>query len=228
MECFTPCDGTASGPAAILGSSVFVLWICSRGTHQTGSGKRSSWWKEQTCKRILGNDCLYFSLDSKIKDLFFSDKHFCFPPFSALTLWNLLHTLDFHSPELNTLHFFRSQKDPNRFDRDRLFSAVSRGSPEALDGLLEYLRRTSKFLTNSEYTGRLLLSTPWTGLAEAVFVNVGGKESNLPMILCFLQPSVHFCIFLVPTQGLYCLISYNYIYTLRLLPLLQAKSVRDL
>ncbi|PKU31579.1 transient receptor potential cation channel subfamily v member hypothetical protein [Limosa lapponica baueri] len=51
-----------------------------------------------------------------------------------------------------------NQKDPNRFDRDRLFSAVSRGSPEALDGLLEYLRRTSKFLTNSEYTGELPLS----------------------------------------------------------------------
>ncbi|KAK2525419.1 Trpv2 [Columba livia] len=50
-----------------------------------------------------------------------------------------------------------NQKDPNRFDRDRLFSAVSRGSPEALDGLLEYLRRTSKFLTNSEYTGQTAL-----------------------------------------------------------------------
>lgn len=46
-----------------------------------------------------------------------------------------------------------SQKDPNRFDRDRLFSAVSRGAPEDLAGLPEYLRRTSKYLTDSEYTG---------------------------------------------------------------------------
>ncbi|KAJ7398281.1 Transient receptor potential cation channel subfamily V member 2 [Pitangus sulphuratus] len=50
-----------------------------------------------------------------------------------------------------------NQKDPNRFDRDRLFSAVTRGTPEALDGLLGYLRRTSKFLTDSEYTGQTAL-----------------------------------------------------------------------
>lgn len=62
------------------------------------------------------------------------------------------------SPQVpHTVHLSRSQKDPNRFDRDRLFSAVVRGSPEALQGLLEYLRRNSKFLTNSEYTGRFLL-----------------------------------------------------------------------
>ena len=47
-----------------------------------------------------------------------------------------------------------SQPDPNRFDRDRLFSAVARGVPEDLVGLPEYLRRTSKYLTDSEYTGR--------------------------------------------------------------------------
>ncbi|XP_043355447.1 transient receptor potential cation channel subfamily V member 2-like isoform X6 [Dermochelys coriacea] len=45
-----------------------------------------------------------------------------------------------------------SQKDPNRFERDRLFGAVLRGNPEELDGLLDYLSRTSKFLSNSEYT----------------------------------------------------------------------------
>ncbi|XP_012887403.1 PREDICTED: transient receptor potential cation channel subfamily V member 2 [Dipodomys ordii] len=44
------------------------------------------------------------------------------------------------------------QQDPNRFDRDRLFSIVSRGASEDLAGLLEYLRRTSKYLTDSEYT----------------------------------------------------------------------------
>ena len=50
-----------------------------------------------------------------------------------------------------------SQPDPNRFGRDRLFSAVARGAPEDLAGLPEYLRRTSKYLTDSEYRGRLLL-----------------------------------------------------------------------
>ncbi|XP_029784736.1 transient receptor potential cation channel subfamily V member 2 [Suricata suricatta] len=47
-----------------------------------------------------------------------------------------------------------SQPDPNRFDRDRLFSVVARGVPEDLAGLAEYLSRTSKYLTDSEYTGR--------------------------------------------------------------------------
>lgn len=45
-------------------------------------------------------------------------------------------------------------QDPNRFDRDRLFSAVARGNPQDLAGLPEYLRATSKYLTDSEYTGR--------------------------------------------------------------------------
>lgn len=53
-----------------------------------------------------------------------------------------------------TNHIPYSQPDPNRFDRDRLFSVVSRGVPEDLAGLPEYLRRTSKYLTDSEYTGR--------------------------------------------------------------------------
>ncbi|XP_026304476.1 transient receptor potential cation channel subfamily V member 2-like isoform X2 [Piliocolobus tephrosceles] len=47
-----------------------------------------------------------------------------------------------------------SQPDPNRFDRDRLFNAVSRGVPEDLAGLPEYLCETNKYLTDSEYTGR--------------------------------------------------------------------------
>lgn len=47
-----------------------------------------------------------------------------------------------------------SQLDPNRFDRDRLFSVVARGVPEELAGLPEYLRRTSKYLTDKVYTGR--------------------------------------------------------------------------
>ncbi|KAM9370473.1 transient receptor potential cation channel subfamily V member 2-like [Phaethornis superciliosus] len=73
-----------------------------------------------------------------------------------------------------------NQKDPNRFDRDRLFSAVSRGSPEALDGLLEYLRRTSKFLTNSEYTDA---KTGKTCLMKALFNLKNGKNDTIPLLL---------------------------------------------
>ena len=47
-----------------------------------------------------------------------------------------------------------SQLDPNCFDRDWLFSVVARGVPEDLVGLPEYLRRTTKYLTDTEYTGR--------------------------------------------------------------------------
>uniref|UniRef100_A0A8C4XU49 Transient receptor potential cation channel subfamily V member 2 n=1 Tax=Falco tinnunculus TaxID=100819 RepID=A0A8C4XU49_FALTI len=73
-----------------------------------------------------------------------------------------------------------NQKDPNRFDRDRLFSAVSRGSPEALDGLLEYLRRTSKFLTNSEYTDA---KTGKTCLMKALLNLKNGKNDTIPLLL---------------------------------------------
>ncbi|XP_065708933.1 transient receptor potential cation channel subfamily V member 2-like isoform X2 [Patagioenas fasciata] len=73
-----------------------------------------------------------------------------------------------------------NQKDPNRFDRDRLFSAVSRGSPEALDGLLEYLRRTSKFLTNSEYTDA---KTGKTCLMKALLNLKNGKNDTIPVLL---------------------------------------------
>ncbi|XP_054703818.1 transient receptor potential cation channel subfamily V member 2-like isoform X3 [Grus americana] len=73
-----------------------------------------------------------------------------------------------------------NQKDPNRFDRDRLFSAVSRGSPEALDGLLEYLRRSSKFLTNSEYTDA---KTGKTCLMKALLNLKNGKNDTIPLLL---------------------------------------------
>uniref|UniRef100_A0A8C3X8K3 Transient receptor potential cation channel subfamily V member 2 n=1 Tax=Cyanoderma ruficeps TaxID=181631 RepID=A0A8C3X8K3_9PASS len=73
-----------------------------------------------------------------------------------------------------------NQKDPNRFDRDRLFSAVIRGSPEALDGLLEYLRRNSKFLTNSEYTDA---KTGKTCLMKALLNLKNGKNDTIPVLL---------------------------------------------
>ncbi|NXM91014.1 TRPV2 protein, partial [Oenanthe oenanthe] len=73
-----------------------------------------------------------------------------------------------------------NQKDPNRFDRDRLFSAVVRGSPEALQGLLEYLRRNSKFLTNSEYTDA---KTGKTCLMKALLNLKNGKNDTIPVLL---------------------------------------------
>ncbi|XP_077643664.1 transient receptor potential cation channel subfamily V member 2 isoform X1 [Lonchura striata] len=73
-----------------------------------------------------------------------------------------------------------NQKEPNRFDRDRLFSAVVRGSPEALDGLLEYLRRNSKFLTNSEYTDA---KTGKTCLMKALLNLKNGKNDTIPVLL---------------------------------------------
>ncbi|XP_027629509.1 transient receptor potential cation channel subfamily V member 2 [Tupaia chinensis] len=74
-----------------------------------------------------------------------------------------------------------SQPDPNRFDRDRLFSVVSRGVPEDLAGLPEYLQRTSKYLTDSEYTEG---STGKTCLMKAVLNLQDGVN---PCILPLLQ-----------------------------------------
>ncbi|XP_029426281.1 transient receptor potential cation channel subfamily V member 2 isoform X2 [Nannospalax galili] len=73
------------------------------------------------------------------------------------------------------------QQDPNRFDRDRLFSVVSRGVPEELAGLSEYLRRTSKYLTDSEYTEG---STGKTCLMKAV---LNFKDGVNACILPLLQ-----------------------------------------
>uniref|UniRef100_A0A9L0SR00 Transient receptor potential cation channel subfamily V member 2 n=1 Tax=Equus caballus TaxID=9796 RepID=A0A9L0SR00_HORSE len=73
-----------------------------------------------------------------------------------------------------------SQPDPNRFDRDRLFSVVSRGVPEDLAGLPEYLRRTSKYLTDSEYTEG---STGKTCLMKAVLnLRDGANACILPLL----------------------------------------------
>nr|XP_020028603.1 transient receptor potential cation channel subfamily V member 2 isoform X2 [Castor canadensis] len=73
-----------------------------------------------------------------------------------------------------------SQQDPNRFDRDRLFRVVSRGIPEDLAGLPEYLRRTSKYLTDSEYTEG---STGKTCLMKAVLhLQDGLNACILPLL----------------------------------------------
>ncbi|XP_004685124.1 PREDICTED: transient receptor potential cation channel subfamily V member 2 isoform X2 [Condylura cristata] len=79
-----------------------------------------------------------------------------------------------------------SQPDPNRFDRDRLFRAVSRGVPEDLAGLPEYLRRTSKYLTDSEYTEG---STGKTCLMKAVLNLRDGTNACILPLLCIDRDS---------------------------------------
>ncbi|XP_054427177.1 transient receptor potential cation channel subfamily V member 2 [Pteronotus mesoamericanus] len=74
-----------------------------------------------------------------------------------------------------------SQQDPNRFDRDRLFSVVARGVPEDLAGLPEYLRRTSTYLTDTKFTEG---STGKTCLMKAV-LNL--RDGNNACILPLLQ-----------------------------------------
>uniref|UniRef100_A0A8C8VMJ6 Transient receptor potential cation channel subfamily V member 2 n=1 Tax=Pelusios castaneus TaxID=367368 RepID=A0A8C8VMJ6_9SAUR len=76
--------------------------------------------------------------------------------------------------------FSSKQQDPSRFDRDRLFGAVSRGNPEELDGLLDYLRRTSKFLSNSEYTDA---KTGKTCLMKALLNLKDGTNATIPLLL---------------------------------------------
>ncbi|XP_074045383.1 transient receptor potential cation channel subfamily V member 2 [Macrotis lagotis] len=73
-----------------------------------------------------------------------------------------------------------SPSDPNRFDRDRLFNAVMEGNPDNLDGLLEYLMLTSKYLTDSEFTDA---ATGKTCLMKAVLnLRDGMNECILPLL----------------------------------------------
>ncbi|XP_074198208.1 transient receptor potential cation channel subfamily V member 2 isoform X2 [Camelus bactrianus] len=90
-----------------------------------------------------------------------------------------------YSPQIKVNLNFRkgasaSQPDPSRFDRDRLFSVVARGVPEELAGLPEYLRRTSKYLTDSEYTEG---STGKTCLMKAVLNLRGGANACIQPLL---------------------------------------------
>ncbi|KAL7986887.1 hypothetical protein Chor_005806, partial [Crotalus horridus] len=52
---------------------------------------------------------------------------------------------------LNYLSGPQKPDDPDRFDRDRLFQAVVAGDPELLNGLSDYLRKTSSFLSDTKY-----------------------------------------------------------------------------
>ncbi|XP_037349727.1 transient receptor potential cation channel subfamily V member 2 isoform X2 [Talpa occidentalis] len=73
-----------------------------------------------------------------------------------------------------------SQPDPNLFDRDRLFRVVSRGVPEDLAGLPEFLRLTSKYLTDTEFTEG---STGKTCLMKAVLnLRDGTNACILPLL----------------------------------------------
>ncbi|XP_019497088.1 PREDICTED: transient receptor potential cation channel subfamily V member 2 [Hipposideros armiger] len=89
------------------------------------------------------------------------------------------------SPMINVnLDYFRkrvfSQPDPNRFDRDLLFSVAARGVPEELAGLLEYLCRSSKYLTDSAYTEG---STGKTCLMKAMLnLRDGTNACILPLL----------------------------------------------
>ncbi|KAK2111080.1 Transient receptor putative cation channel sub V member 2 [Saguinus oedipus] len=81
---------------------------------------------------------------------------------------------------LVTNHILHSQPDANRFDRDWLFDVVSRGVPEDLAGLPEYLRKTSKYLTDSDYTEG---STGKTCLMKAVLnLKDGVNACILPLL----------------------------------------------
>ena len=44
------------------------------------------------------------------------------------------------------------------FNRSLLFDCVSRGDPEALEGLLEYFQSQGKRLTDEEFRGKTLMS----------------------------------------------------------------------
>ncbi|KAL7986886.1 hypothetical protein Chor_005805 [Crotalus horridus] len=52
---------------------------------------------------------------------------------------------------LNYLSGPQKPDDPDRFDRDRLFQAVVAGDPELLNGLSDYLRKTSSSLSDPKF-----------------------------------------------------------------------------
>ncbi|XP_054857617.1 transient receptor potential cation channel subfamily V member 2 [Eublepharis macularius] len=82
-----------------------------------------------------------------------------------------------------------SPKDPNPFNRDRIFGAITKGKPEELEGLAEYLRRNHKFLSNSEYrdgkTGKTCLMKALLNLKDGMNPTISlllkiDKESGNP------------------------------------------------
>uniref|UniRef100_A0A8D2LDC2 Transient receptor potential cation channel subfamily V member 2 n=1 Tax=Varanus komodoensis TaxID=61221 RepID=A0A8D2LDC2_VARKO len=64
--------------------------------------------------------------------------------------------------------------------RNRLFGAIMKGNPEELEGLEDYLRRTHKFLTDTEYTDGI---TGKTCLMKAVLNPKDGLNPTIPLLL---------------------------------------------
>uniref|UniRef100_A0A8D2LF16 Transient receptor potential cation channel subfamily V member 2 n=1 Tax=Varanus komodoensis TaxID=61221 RepID=A0A8D2LF16_VARKO len=65
-------------------------------------------------------------------------------------------------------------------NRNRLFGAIMKGNPEELEGLEDYLRRTHKFLTDTEYTDGI---TGKTCLMKAVLNPKDGLNPTIPLLL---------------------------------------------
>ncbi|XP_032072858.1 transient receptor potential cation channel subfamily V member 2 isoform X1 [Thamnophis elegans] len=70
--------------------------------------------------------------------------------------------------------------DPNRFDRDRIFQAVVAGDPERLNGLSDYLQRTSSFLTDTKFRDG---KTGKTCLMKALLHLKDGHNPTIPLLL---------------------------------------------
>ncbi|XP_007559234.1 transient receptor potential cation channel subfamily V member 4 isoform X2 [Poecilia formosa] len=66
------------------------------------------------------------------------------------------------------------------FTRFTLFDCVSRGDPEALEGLLEYLQSQEKRLTDEEFRE---LSTGKTCLPKALLNLYGGRNETIPVLV---------------------------------------------
>nr|XP_034995206.1 transient receptor potential cation channel subfamily V member 2-like isoform X1 [Zootoca vivipara]XP_034995207.1 transient receptor potential cation channel subfamily V member 2-like isoform X1 [Zootoca vivipara]XP_034995209.1 transient receptor potential cation channel subfamily V member 2-like isoform X1 [Zootoca vivipara] len=68
----------------------------------------------------------------------------------------------------------------NTFNKSRLFGAIVRGNPKELEGLGDYLQKTGKFLTNSEYTDG---ETGKTCLMKALLNLKDGANPTIPLLL---------------------------------------------
>uniref|UniRef100_A0A3B5ATV5 Transient receptor potential cation channel subfamily V member 4 n=1 Tax=Stegastes partitus TaxID=144197 RepID=A0A3B5ATV5_9TELE len=66
------------------------------------------------------------------------------------------------------------------FNRSLLFDSVSRGDPEALEGLLEYLQSHEKRLTDEEFREP---STGKTCLPKALLNLYGGRNNTIPLLV---------------------------------------------
>ncbi|KAM3854893.1 LOW QUALITY PROTEIN: transient receptor potential cation channel subfamily V member 2-like [Vipera latastei] len=70
--------------------------------------------------------------------------------------------------------------DPHRFNRDRIFDAVLAGDPELLNGLSDYLQKTSSFLSDTKYRDG---KTGKTCLMKALLNLKDGQNPTIPLLL---------------------------------------------